>query len=353
MAVTLVGAVAHQQAGYSMTRSYTVGSGSNRLILASTWLVGNTVNTVTYAGTSLVSQGVLNEIDNYNLVAAATGANNIVIVSAVYSSIFALISDWSGVDQTTPVTSNSAVTKSSGTEISTPSITCPTNGVVYGVGRTNYTTAGSFSGVSPSVLVAGIRSGGGGQTFSSGYRTSTGSVQVTQPSSFGTQFTFGFGINAAGGGTVYTITPSGGVALSGTVASRRTRVDIPSGGVVLAGTAAITFIPATGGVVYNITPLGGFSLAGTVFLARTRIDVPSGGFVLSGTVAARRTRVDVPSGGVVFAGTAPQIRTRVDMISGGVVFLGNAGIIFIPAGGLPPSADNRISMGVGRASRLS
>jgi len=178
---------------------------------------------------------------------------------------------------------------------------------------------------------------------------------------------------AAGGGITYTITPSGGIVFSGAVPLLRTRAQIPSGGItfsgvatllrtraqiptggtVFSGTAPITFVPAAGGTTYTITPSGGIAFSGTVPLLRTRIQVPTGGVSFGGTAGFLRTRALVPSGGVVFGGSAAQIRTRVSLPVGGVTFSGNAGMIFIPAGGLPSSDYNRITVGVGRSTRLS
>lgn len=154
-------------------------------------------------------------------------------------------------------------------------------------------------------------------------------------------------------GNIYTLSPSGGIAFSGTATAIRTRAQVPTGGPVFAGTAPITFTPAAGSTTYTITPSGGVVFSGTAVARRTRALAPTGGVVLGGTAAQIRTRALVPDGGIDFGGTAPQIRTRISLPVGGVTFSGTAGIIFIPAGGLPASNENRISVGVSRAIRLS
>jgi hypothetical protein len=158
---------------------------------------------------------------------------------------------------------------------------------------------------------------------------------------------------AAGGGTTYTISPSGSVAFSGAVPLLRTRVQsasgtvtfsgassllrtrtqVPSGTVTFSGAAPITFVPAAGGTTYTITP--------------------SGGFVFSGTATQLRTRVQVPSGNVAFSGAVPLIRTRVQTPTSGVTFSGTSGMIFIPAGGVPSSDYSRLTVGMGRSTRIS
>jgi hypothetical protein len=198
---------------------------------------------------------------------------------------------------------------------------------------------------------------------------------------------------AGGGGTIYTITPSGGIAFSGaasllrthvqpvsgsiafsgSASLRRTHVQVPSGGIVFSGgvsllrtraqvpsgqitfsgTAPITFVPATGGTIYTITPSGGFTLSGAVPLLRTRVQIPSGGLSFSGTVPLFRTRVMVPAGNITFTGTVPLVRTRVTVPSGQIVFSGSASIIFIPAGSVTAVTLNRISIGLDRATRVS
>lgn len=177
---------------------------------------------------------------------------------------------------------------------------------------------------------------------------------------------------AGGGGNTFTITPSGGVTLSGAAALLRTRVQvasggitfsgaapqlrtraqIPTGGVILSGTAPVTFVPVSG-TIYTITPSGGVTFSGAAAQLRERVQVPAGGIILSGAVSMLRTRSIVPAGGIVFSGEALQIREHISIPVGGVTFSGTAGIIFIPAGGLPSVAENRISIGVSRAIRVS
>ena len=93
----------------SYTQSYTVGSGSNRLLLV--WLEFNpaaTVSSVTYAGSSL-TQILSHPFSGYStqylyaLVAPATGANNLVInVSNKYFWVGAFAGSYAGCAQANP-----------------------------------------------------------------------------------------------------------------------------------------------------------------------------------------------------------------------------------------------------------
>ncbi len=135
---------------------------------------------------------------------------------------------------------------------------------------------------------------------------------------------------SAGGGTTYTITPSGGVTFSGTIPTIRERQQVVSGQVTFGGTAPIDF---TGSATYTI--------------------IPSGGFVLSGSPAQIHERAIFPAGGVVFSGAPAQIHEKVLVPSGRVTFSGSAAIIFIPAGGVVSNQLNRITVGAARANRIS
>ena len=106
---------------------------------------------------------------------------------------------------------------------------------------------------------------------------------------------------AAGGGTTYTITPSGGIVFAGTGTETNTKIFLPTGGVTFAGTGNATF--AGGGTTYTITPTGGITFSGSATQTRTKIVLPTGGFSFSGTGNEIDTKVIIPSGGVAFGGT--------------------------------------------------
>ena len=109
----------------SNTISFTVGSGSNRLLIvtASYWedVAGTgTITGITYAGTSMTQVVTATETAMstyiYRLVAPTSGTNNIVITTsgATDSRKFGVIS-FTGVNQTTPINaSNTAIASTSG-----------------------------------------------------------------------------------------------------------------------------------------------------------------------------------------------------------------------------------------------
>ena len=153
-----------------------------------------------------------------------------------------------------------------------------------------------------------------------------------------------------GGGTTYTITPSGGVTFSGDVLAVRERRQVVSGGVVFSGAVIArrerVFI-AGGQVTFSGTAPITFNGSASYTI------IPSGGFVLSGAPVQIHERQMIPAGGVVFSGAAAQIHEQVIAPAGQVTFLGSAPITFIPAGGIPFSPVSRITVGSARANRIS
>lgn len=108
-------------------------------------------------------------------------------------------------------------------------------------------------------------------------------------------------VSASGGGTTYTITPSGGITLAGTSVDIKGKIFLPTGGVSFAGTGGATF--ASGGTTYTISPTGGLTFGGTATQVRSKTITPSGGLTLSGTGLGLRTKVFSAAGGVSLSGT--------------------------------------------------
>ena len=159
-----------------------------------------------------------------------------------------------------------------------------------------------------------------------------------------------FYTGAGGGGNEYTIVPSGGFTLSGTAPNIRERVQVPSGGIQFSGAVPLlrerVLVPS-GGVVFSGTAPITFNAPNIYTIT------PSGGVNFSGSAALLREKIFVPSGGITLSGTAPLIRERIQVPSGGVVFSGSSPIIFIPAGGVVATNENRISVGLNRSCRIS
>jgi hypothetical protein len=103
------------------------------------------------------------------------------------------------------------------------------------------------------------------------------------------------------GGTTYTITPSGGITLSGSGGELHGKIIDISGGTTLGGTGSITF--TSGGTTYTITPSGGLVLGGEGTQLKGMVIIPSGGITFAGTADTVDGKVWAPSGGVSFGGT--------------------------------------------------
>lgn len=114
---------------------------------------------------------------------------------------------------------------------------------------------------------------------------------------------------AAGGGTTYTFSPTGGVQFSGNATLVKTKIGAVSGGVTFAGG------------VYS----------------KSKIWLVSGGVVLAGAALRNKGKSPVLSGGCVLSGTVQIVRTKITQVSGGTVLSGNADTLF-EAGNTDPTS---------------
>ena len=73
-----------------------------------------------------------------------------------------------------------------------------------------------------------------------------------------------------------------------------------------------------GGTTYTITPSGGIAFAGSATYIQSKTFIPDGGFLFSGTGLGLRTKVIDISGGVSFGGTG-------SMTSNTIVITGTTG----------------------------
>lgn len=107
-----------------------------------------------------------------------------------------------------------------------------------------------------------------------------------------------------GGGTTYTITPSGGIVIAGVGPILKTKIFLPSGGISFGGTA-----PISGVMSFTIAPSGGIAFSGTGSMtssnAATYTITPTGGLNLSGGSTMIKSHIHIPVGGIVFGGSAP------------------------------------------------
>lgn len=151
-----------------------------------------------------------------------------------------------------------------------------------------------------------------------------------------------FYVGATGGGaTSYSITGSGGFALSGAAGIARHRVLVGTGGLSLAGVAdirrmavlvaqgSLTFsgaatITSSGLQSYAYTGSGGLVLSGTGAIVRAQQTTGSGGYALSGSSLVARVRAVMASGGLTLSGEATVLRSARQTASGGIVLSGAA-----------------------------
>lgn len=175
MAVTLDNNSGGQSGnGTTITITGFTTAGSNKVLFFSgADPAGGTQNSVSYNGVSMTSQ-VNNNIRVWTLPTPATSGNFSVNLSA-YGGLLYEEASFNGADDTgTPF--GTAVTASvSSTTSSTGSITCPTNGAIYGAEFNGYTPSPAPT-INSGTLLVSVRSGAGGQGSASAYRTSTGSL---------------------------------------------------------------------------------------------------------------------------------------------------------------------------------
>lgn len=123
------------------------------------------------------------------------------------------------------------------------------------------------------------------------------------------------------------ITPSGGVVISGnnTITAQNFYEISPSGGTTFSGNNVITF--TAGSNTYTITPDGGVTISGANTLdVQNFFEIsPSGGIVLSGAngLTVEKAYTITPDGGVVFSGENAFIITKIIEMDGGIVFSGS------------------------------
>jgi len=179
------GSAANGNSGGSttVTFSYTAGSGSERLLLVQTRVASGSVTSVTYAGAGLTSHATGGGMTIWRKTAPASGANNVVVTIGTYNQLIASTSDWTGVDQTTPLGTQVSATGTSTTP-ATGSVTCPANGAVWGGMYAEYSTSpGTISAGSGTTLLGWVRESANGRRKAGGYRFNTGTISFSQVSS--------------------------------------------------------------------------------------------------------------------------------------------------------------------------
>lgn len=174
MAVVVNNAISVQStSGTTVTFSYTSGSLQNRLLVVSNIKIAAITNSGTYAGQALTNVSGSNLVTTLTRVNPATGSNTMSFSLASYGFTRSIVSNFSGVDQITPISNFASNSATTATPTST-SRTCPPGGILVGAFRGNYNTSGTPTGGSGTTSFGAGRQNG--FMFGGGHRATSGSL---------------------------------------------------------------------------------------------------------------------------------------------------------------------------------
>lgn len=154
----------------------------------------------------------------------------------------------------------------------------------------------------------------------SGLRISNASAQTTSEGFHFDNFSADE-VGGGGGGTTYTITPSGAITFSGAPNLLKTKV---------------------------LLPLGNISFGGTSAAIKTKILSPNGNVTLSGSSPIVKTKIVNASGTIGLTGTSPVIKSKVIEADGGITINGTASLsgavsyILSPIGGVTFNGSSKL-----------
>ena len=168
--------------GSSVTFLLTTSAGSNRLLLAHGMSDEVTVTGCTYNGDTVTQITASGNTRNWRLIAPDEGTNlSLTFTYSGYGGIWCGRTIWSGVDQTTPLDAGTANSGTSSAPTS-GSISVPTDGAIWGSMWAAYTSSGTVT-MSAGTSIYSVRNAGSGYSNGSGYRTTTGALTWSLPSS--------------------------------------------------------------------------------------------------------------------------------------------------------------------------
>lgn len=234
MPVTFDNSTAGFGLGTSINFSFTVTGSDPALILFANQdpnADGGTISGVTYNSVSLTDIGSSGVSRTFGKQGVSTGSNTVSISRTIYNGVVYAVASFAGVDSTTPFGTVTISTGSSSTP-STGTVTCPTDGMIYGAETSLYTSSPAPT-INSGTLASSARSGGSGQTVAGGYRSTTGAVAWNLSSSASWRVG-SVPINAAGGGGGGNVS----VNLTGTSISLLQGNEIPSVSYTPAGIAS-------------------------------------------------------------------------------------------------------------------
>ena len=169
----------------SLTYSYTVGSGSNRLLVVN--LIGDTsaddISSVTYAGTAMTLVGKVQAPSNnwqylYYLLNPASGSNNVVITAGSSHYLISEAASWYNVKQSAQPDASTTNTAAATSTSVTTSLTTVASGSLVVQGLWSYGHLAAGAGATP--ILTDTAFGGAGIFVSSGSPVSpAGNVSMT------------------------------------------------------------------------------------------------------------------------------------------------------------------------------
>jgi hypothetical protein len=109
--------------------------------------------------------------------------------------------------------------------------------------------------------------------------------------------------------------------------------------------ATVFFAAAGGGASRTITPSGGVTITGAVDFIRARVQNPAGAILFGGSADIAKSKAFDPAGALTLSGEAPYSRGRQIGPSGGVLFSGEAPITFLGGGGRVISPSGGVAFG--------
>lgn len=165
----------------SLTISHTVGGGSNRYLEVTACCTNSSdylaAATVTYGGTSMGSPIVTAVAGSSNrftytwgMVAPASGTANVVITPSSGAYLDAIVRDYTGVDQSTPVASSTKYANLISSPLPTQTLTCPSGGLIA-----DFLTVRATG----QTLTPGASQTQSGTTIAGGVSTSAGSTKAS------------------------------------------------------------------------------------------------------------------------------------------------------------------------------
>ena len=313
----------------SLTYSYTVGSGPNRLLVVN--LIGDTsaddISSVTYAGTPMTLVGKVQSPSNdrqylYYLLNPSSGSNSVVVTAGSAHYLISEAASWYNVGQSAQPDASTTNTAATASTSITTSLTTVASGSLVVQGMWSYGHLAAGAGATP--ILTDTQFGGAGIFVSSGSPVSpAGNVSMTTISDGAASTGVIMASFAPVSGpvpTVSSVAPSSGSTAGGTAVTI-TGTNFAAGATVtFGGTAATSVVVVSSTSITATTPEGS---AGAVTVTVTNPGGGSGNLAGAFTYIAPPTVSSVtPNNGLAAGGTAVTI-TGTNFAAGATVTFGS------------------------------